>query len=192
MKKCISSFNVIASIKRIGFIFLFLLISYTLLANEKHPILIISSYNPDTRNTTQNITTFIEAYQKLGGKLPIVIENMNCKSLPEVHLWKERMQNILGKYTGERKPSIVMVLGQEAWASYLSFNDKNFANIPLVCGMVSYNTLHLPDSIPETKSWEPKSILINEIEHNQPIRGYFYQYDIDNNIQLIKKALSCH
>ena len=187
MEKCISSFNVIASIKRIGFIFLFLLISYTLLANEKHPILIISSYNPDTRNTTQNITTFIEAYQKLGGKLPIVIENMNCKSLPEVHLWKERMQNILGKYTGERKPSIVMVLGQEAWASYLSFNDKNFANIPLVCGMVSYNTLHLPDSIPETKSWEPKSILINEIEHNQPIRGYFYQYDIDNNIQLIKK-----
>ena len=29
-------------------------------ADENNPILIISSYNPDTRNTTQNISEFME------------------------------------------------------------------------------------------------------------------------------------
>lgn len=52
-------------------------------ADENNPILIISSYNPDTRNTTQNISEFMEEYKKQGGNSPVVIENMNCKSLPE-------------------------------------------------------------------------------------------------------------
>lgn len=38
-------------------------------ADENNPILIISSYNPDTRNTTQNISEFMEEYKKQGGKL---------------------------------------------------------------------------------------------------------------------------
>ena len=50
---------------------------------KNNPILIISSYNPDTRNTTQNISEFMEEYKKQGGNSPVVIENMNCKSLPE-------------------------------------------------------------------------------------------------------------
>lgn len=187
MKKYISRFGTIVNFTRIIFICFGILFSHLLLANEDHPILIISSYNPDTRNTTQNIATFIEAYQKLGGKLPVVIENMNCKSLPEVHLWKKRMQHIMNKYKNEKSPSLVMVLGQEAWASYLSINNQCFANIPLVCGMVSNNTLLLPDSIPETTIWEPKSLYIKEVRHCQPIRGFFYQYDIDKNIYLIKK-----
>lgn len=52
-------------------------------ADDTHPILIISSYNPDTRNTTQNISEFMEEYKRLGGTAPVIIENMNCKSLPE-------------------------------------------------------------------------------------------------------------
>ena len=47
-------------------------------AEEVHPILIISSYNPDTRNTTQNISEFMEEYKRLGGTAPVIIENMNC------------------------------------------------------------------------------------------------------------------
>lgn len=35
-------------------------------ADENNPILIISSYNPDTRNTTQNISEFMEEYKKRG------------------------------------------------------------------------------------------------------------------------------
>ena len=43
-------------------------------AEDTHPILIISSYNPDTRNTTQNISEFMEEYKRLGGTAPVIIE----------------------------------------------------------------------------------------------------------------------
>ena len=57
--------------------------------------LIISSYNPDTRNTTANISEFMEEYKRGGGISPVVIENMNCKSLPEAPLWDGKMRGIL-------------------------------------------------------------------------------------------------
>ena len=62
------------------------------------------SYNPDTRNTTQNISEFMEEYKKQGGNSPVVIENMNCKSLPEAPLWKERMRKLLKQISGRKQP----------------------------------------------------------------------------------------
>ena len=49
-------------------------------ATGDHPVLIISSYNPDARQTSGNISDFMEEYHRLGGKNVIVLENMNCKS----------------------------------------------------------------------------------------------------------------
>ena len=46
----------------------------------------------------------MEEYKKQGGNSPVVIENMNCKSLPEAPLWKERMRKLLNKYQGEKQP----------------------------------------------------------------------------------------
>lgn len=68
---------------RFFFLVISLLFTCQAYADENNPILIISSYNPDTRNTTQNISEFMEEYKRLGGNLPVVIENMNCKSLPD-------------------------------------------------------------------------------------------------------------
>ena len=81
--------------------------------DDTHPILIISSYNPDTRNTTQNISEFMEEYKHLGGTAPVIIENMNCKSLPEAPLWKGKMETLLKKYSNESTPQVIIILGQE-------------------------------------------------------------------------------
>ena len=110
-------------------------------ADENNPILIISSYNPDTRNTTQNISEFMEEYKMQGGSSPVGIENMNCKSLPEAPFWKERMRNLLNKYQGENSPALIVILGQEGWASYLSQDDSIIRDIPILCGMVSRNAV---------------------------------------------------
>lgn len=178
-------------IKRIRLFFslvICLLFTCQLHADENNPILIISSYNPDTRNTTQNISEFMEEYKRLGGNSPVVIENMNCKSLPEAPLWKVRMKKLLDKYQGESSPKLIVILGQEGWASYLSQDDSIVKNTPILCGMVSRNAVLLPDSSINVSEWEPESVDINDFKtKEQNLAGFVYDYDIEANIALVRK-----
>lgn len=156
-------------------------------AEEVHPILIISSYNPDTRNTTQNISEFMEEYKRLGGTAPVIIENMNCKSLPEAPLWKSKMNALLNKYKNENTPEVAIILGQEAWSSYLSQDEPVLKGIPILCGMVSSNAVILPDSSEVLSEWDPESIDIERyISQGHFLSGFLYTYDVNKNIQLIK------
>ena len=157
-------------------------------ADENNPILIISSYNPDTRNTTQNISEFMEEYKKQGGNSPVVIENMNCKSLPEAPLWKERMRKLLNKYQGENSPNLIVILGQEGWASYLSQDDSIIRDIPILCGMVSRNAVLLPDSNINVAEWTPESVNVEDLKNKgRNLAGFVYNYDIKANIELVRK-----
>lgn len=167
---------------------MYLFLSYSAYANENSPILIISSYNPDTRNTTQNISEFMEEYKRQGGTSPVVIENMNCKSLPEAPLWKDRMKSLLNKYQGNSKPQLVVILGQEGWASYLSQENDIIGNTPVLCGMVSRNAILLPDSNINMANWEAKSVDIDDFKSKERhLGGFVYNYDIKANIELIRK-----
>ena len=157
-------------------------------ADENNPILIISSYTPDTRNTTQNISEFMEEYKKQGGNSPVVIENMNCKSLPEAPLWKERMRKLLNKYQGENSPNLIVILGQEGWASYLSQDDSIIRDIPILCGMVSRNAVLLPDSNINVAEWTPESVNVEDLKNKRRnLAGFVYNYDIKANIELVRK-----
>ncbi len=157
-------------------------------ADDTHPILIISSYNPDTRNTTSNISEFMEEYKRLGGSASVIIENMNCKSLPEAPLWKDRMKGILGKYRGDYHPRLIMVLGQEAWASYISQDSLETADVPILCGMISRNAILLPDSSAIIPEWEPQYIdMQSYIDKGYKVSGFFYSYDVEKNVQLALK-----
>ena len=148
-------------------------------ADNGSPILIISSYNPDTRNTTQNISEFMDEYKRLGGNAPVVIENMNCKSLPEASLWKNKIRTLLNKYQGENAPLLIVILGQEGWTSYLSLNDQNTKNTPVLCGMVSRNAVLLPDSNINIAHWEPSSIDIDHFkEKKHRIGGFVYSLSL--------------
>ncbi|WP_420872719.1 ATP-binding protein [Parabacteroides bouchesdurhonensis] len=157
-------------------------------ASETSPILIISSYNPDTRNTTQNISEFMEEYKLLGGTSPVIIENLNFKSLPEAPQWKERMRLLLNKHQGSQRPKLIIILGQEGWSAYISQDSLSTKDIPVLCGMVSRNAIILPDSSQNLSEWEPESIDIQEyIDKGLHVSGFIYHYDIYENIKLAQK-----
>ena len=103
----------------------------------EHPILIISSYNPDAGRTSGNISDFMEEFQRLGGTNTIALENMNCKSFSEAPWWKQRMVGILSKYQGTKIPSLIILIGQEAWAAYLSLEDSVRGEVPVMVALAS-------------------------------------------------------
>ncbi|NDV83719.1 HAMP domain-containing sensor histidine kinase [Bacteroides sp. 51] len=158
-------------------------------AIDDNPILIISSYNPDSHSTSTNITDFMDEFNRLGGQNPTLIENMNCKSFAESTRWKSRMARILLKYETENRPSLIVLLGQEAWASYLSQEDTTLMNVPVVVAMASQNAIILPDQDTLSLStWMPESIDFASGSLANRIRGgLVYQYDIEGNINLIKQ-----
>ncbi len=152
------------------------------------PILIVTSYNPETRSISDNLSAFMDEYRQLGGKYTPIIESMNCKNLSEAYLWKSRMASILGKYKGKNRPSLVILLGQEAWSAYISQDTEIAKKTPSICGMVSVNGLVLPDDSIDTRVWEPESKNIyTDFGDYNIVAGYVYEYDVDKNIELMRR-----
>lgn len=152
------------------------------------PILIVTSYNPETRSISDNLSAFMDEYRQCGGKYTPIIESMNCKNLSEAYLWKSRMASILGKYKGKNRPSLVILLGQEAWSAYISQDTEIAKKTPSICGMVSVNGLVLPDDSIDTRVWEPESKNIyTDFGDYNIVAGYVYEYDVDKNIELMRR-----
>ena len=170
---------------------LFLLISHIGLSSAfavtgEHPVLIISSYNPDARQTSGNIYDFMEEFERLGGKAPIALENMNCKSFSEAPLWKNKMEELLAKYRGKRSPVLLVLIGQEAWTAYLSQADSIRGNVPVLAA--SRNAIILPDDSVDLKTWMPDAVdFFNDFPNSSVKAGFVYEYDVEANINLIKK-----
>lgn len=155
------------------------------------PILIVSSYNPETSSTASNIQMFQDVCDSLGIKNPVVIENMNCKNLAEAKMWKERFAAIVSKYTdrqGGLKLSALMLLGQEAWASYLSQGLDPYGDLPVLVGMMSSNSLILPDGEDSLDTWNPRPLYLSDLyKRKNVISGVAYKYDVAENIKVIKR-----
>ena len=172
--------------------FLFLLISIWGLSSAfavtgEHPVLIISSYNPDARQTSGNIYDFMEEFERLGGKAPIALENMNCKSFSESPQWKSKMAEILDKYEGKRAPVLLVLIGQEAWAAYLSQADSLRGKFPVLTSLASRNAIILPDDSVNLKTWMPGAVdFFNDFTDSSVKAGFVYEYDVEANINLIK------
>ena len=172
--------------------FLFLLVSILGLSSVfavtgEHPVLIISSYNPDARQTSGNIYDFMEEFERLGGKAPIALENMNCKSFSESPQWKSKMTEILDKYEGKRAPVLLVLIGQEAWAAYLSQADSIRGRFPVLTSLASRNAIILPDDSVNLKTWMPGAVdFFNDFTDSSVKAGFVYEYDVEANINLIK------
>ena len=154
----------------------------------EHPILIISSYNPDAGRTSGNISDFMEEFQRLGGTNTIALENMNCKSFSESPLWERRMVELLSKYQGDNSPALTVLIGQEAWAAYLSLPDSIRGNTPVVSALSSRNAIWLPGDTVDLKTWMPESVDFFTDFPSSPIKaGFVYEYDVEANINMIKQ-----
>ena len=153
----------------------------------EHPVLIISSYNPDAGRTSGNISDFMEEFQRLGGTNTIALENMNCKSFSESPQWKSKMTEILDKYEGKRAPVLLVLIGQEAWAAYLSQEDSIRGRFPVLTSLASRNAIILPDDSVNLKTWMPGAVdFFNDFTDSSVKAGFVYEYDVEANINLIK------
>lgn len=168
------------------------LFSFTYSANAQSEkiVLIVTSYNPDVASMSGTIEEFLSKYHSLGLENPVVLENMNCKSFSEATRWKNRMTAILQKYdipdTDDSRLAAIVLLGQEAWAAYLSQEPALRKNVPVVGGRVSGNVITLPEDTCNLSTWMPHSRdAIKDLEHDNVITGIAYDYDVDANIRLI-------
>jgi signal transduction histidine kinase len=155
----------------------------------KHPILIISSYNPDSRSTAGSIYDFVEMLSSYDEELPVALENMNCRSFPEATVWKDRLRALSEKYKGDSKPSLLVLIGQEAWAAYLDL-EKEYPkhDVPVIVSQVSRNLIHLPTDTATLRTWLPTSYdFFTNVGDASVKGGVFYDYDIAGNISLIRQ-----
>ena len=148
-------------------------------------ILIIASYNPDTKR----MSTFINEFEKEATreKLPygIVIEDMGCREVSEGPFWHEKLREILHRYDKEHLKAIVL-LGQEAWATFLSMEDIP-TDIPFFGCFASQNGVLIPkgDSLLNYK-WTPQTVDMKALAEKRGLGGgALNYYDISKNIDLI-------
>lgn len=153
-------------------------------------ILIVSSYNPDAMSTANTINAFVDYYNEHGEGGDILIENMNCKSLSEAHTWTNKARDIINKYYNtSHEPDLIVLLGQEAWASYLSLSPSELKlHAPVMCTMASRNIVRMPSDTCRLDTWLPSSIDYTFLRSRYNIvGGTLYEYDIDKNLDLIHK-----
>ena len=130
----------------------------------------------------------MEEFERLGGEAPISLENMNCKSFSEAPLWKSKMEELLAKYQGKRSPVLLVLIGQEAWTAYLSQADSIRGNVPVLAALASRNAIILPDDSVDLKTWMPDAVdFFNDFPNSSVKAGFVYEYDVEANINLIKK-----
>lgn len=154
----------------------------------EHPVLIISSYNPDAGRTSSNISDFMEEFQRLGGTNTVALENMNCKSFSEAPFGEKRMAGLLSKYQNDKSPALIVLIGQEAWAAYLSLEDSVRGNTPVVSALSSRNAILLPGDTIDLKTWMPESVDFFTDFPDSPIKaGFVYEYDVEANINMVKQ-----
>lgn len=162
--------------------------SYAQDATAPYSVLLITSYNPDTRSISQNIDAFMNVYNERGSSARIIVESLNCQNLDTAPEWKTRMRNILDKYNGGKGVDIVIVLGQEAWASFLSQDDPGVRDIPVMPILISRNVIKIPDDTVDITEWQPESLdLRMDLFDFNIVGGYAYEYRMAENIELANK-----
>ena len=148
-------------------------------------VLIIASYNPDTRRMSNFISEFEKGIDREKLPFDIVIEDMGCKSLSEAPLWRKQMGDIFRRYERADLRAVIL-LGQEAWATYLSC-DRFPHDIPFFGGFVSRNGIRLPHEEIDVTRWTPPTVdMIALADSLGKGGGLLNEYDVGKNIRLIR------
>ena len=158
-------------------------------AGVKGPVVIVSSYNPGEERMKANIDQFYDKYKAKGGDASnIRVENMNCGILAEATEWQDNLWRLLSKYyTNGQKPSMIVLLGNEASTAFFSLTRNEIKTTPVVVGIRSNNIIRLPkDKNIDIRTWEPKSYSLNrDYKDYKIVGGYVYKLDIPVNLELL-------
>ncbi len=152
--------------------------------DEKDYVLLITSYAHDSKQVTE----FMQEYETWTSgdtiKLEIQIESMGVLSLDNCNEWRDKIRTIIKRQDLKYLKAIILI-GQEAWASYLSLGDY-IPKVPFYGTRVSKMGLEIPENIQNPTTWEPMSVSNSKLVENIGFGGAtYYDFDIKANIELI-------
>ncbi len=154
-------------------------------ANEEGVILVISSYNPDTKRMSSFLSVFEKKIAASNIPYNIYIENLESKGMTDAAVWEKTVAELIHRYEQKNLKAVVL-LGQEAWSAFMTLGYFP-KNILFFGGFVSANGILLPsDPAVISDHWEPRSVdFIRMLESLGNGGGLFNKYDLDRNIDLI-------
>lgn len=156
--------------------------------NDSQKILVIASTNPDNPRMLTYLSTFIEEYAVLGGRNHIVVESLNSQDLSSIFTWEDNLRGIIDKQFKQEEPVMIVILGQEAWATYLQMNDEWTQRIPVISAQVGRHIVEFPNEGADIKQWIPYSYeSFKDFSSHKIVGSIANNYDIESNIELIRK-----
>ena len=82
---------------------------------------------------------------------------------------------------------LVILLGGEAWSSFLHLEDEKYRQLPVFCAMASRNGIRIPEDSIDIQTYEPQSIDLTErMNKYNIIYCNTYEYDIDKDIEMMR------
>ena len=152
---------------------------------ERESILIISSYYPYTRRMSGFIAEFERNIMASGIPCDIYVETLECKSINDAPIWMSQTENMISRYENKGLRAIVL-LGQEAWASFVSLGHIP-KDVMCFCCYVSSNGIVLPPPEDSLGMWLPPSInYMNMTDSLNNVGGMLNKYDVRRNIELVR------
>lgn len=145
-------------------------------------ILIIASYNSDTKYNYENIRDFTRYYNELGGDYNIAVENMNEFQLRDPEKWTHTVEELVSKHTNTK---LLVLLGGEAWNGYLNTTNSAIKQIPAICATAARYGFTGPQEGEDLMTYTPQSFDFFEVMKGTNVKACFsYDYDIKGNIEL--------
>ena len=168
------------------FIFFCSFISFGQNADTLHilnnEILIIASYNSDTKYNYENIRDFTRYYNEMGGDYGIAVENMNEFQLRDPEEWTLTVEELIAKYNNLK---LLILLGGEAWNGYLNTTNNDIKQIPAICATAARYGFTSPQKGENLTTYTPQSFDFLEVMKGTNVKACFsYDYDIKGNIEL--------
>ena len=151
----------------------------------RESILIISSYNPDTRRMSSFITDFEQRIVASGVPCDIYVETLECKGIADAPQWMSQIDNLITRYENRQLRAVVL-LGQEAWASFVSLGRIPEGVMCFSC-FASENGVMLPAPPDSLQTWKPRMVDYQGMSDSlNMVGGMLNRYDIRRNIDLIR------
>lgn len=85
------------------------------------------------------------------------------------------------------KAKLVVLLGGEAWSSFLHLEDEKYKRLPIFCAMASRNGIHIPNDSIDIRSYIPQSIDLTERMKEYNVKYCnTYEYNINEDIEMMR------
>lgn len=167
------------------FIFLSSLVGELVAAGESpaSQVLVVSSYSPIRERGNHTIASFVDNLTDRIHTHPVV-EYMDSEFSPEFSVWCRWMTQLFQAY--KAPPSVVVLLGGEAWSVYRSTCPPAWRQVPVVLGCVKGGYIDY-ENAPHVHAQTVKEMpLMDSSFGGFRVTGYFFKDYLEENLRLIK------